>query len=100
MAVNSDAADNEIKRSFIIERLTQFYDVVFFGSSWSWEQSLIAETSVEMNFAVARAFELFENYVVHARASVNERCRNDCQRAAFFDVARRAKESLRPLQGV
>src|ERR1043165_10180288 len=36
MAVNSNSADNEIKRSFVIERLTQFYDVVLFGSSWNW----------------------------------------------------------------
>src|ERR1043165_5296709 len=36
MPVNGNTTDNKIERSFIIERLTQLYEVVFFGSSWNW----------------------------------------------------------------
>ena len=64
----------------------------------SREQTLVAQAAIEMDFAVAGAFELFENHVVHARAGIDQRSRNDRQRAAFFDVARRAEETLRSLQ--
>src|SRR5205823_528160 len=55
---------------------------------------------VEMNLAVARALELLEDHVVHARAGVNEGRRDDRERTALLDVARRAEEALRALQGV
>src|SRR5436305_12555336 len=48
MAVNSDAADNEIKRSFVIERLTQFYDVVFFGSSGNCQRFFHSSNSSKL----------------------------------------------------
>src|SRR2546422_8366780 len=47
-------------------------------------------------FRSASALELFEDHVVHARTGIDERSGDDGQRAAFFDVARRAKETLRP----
>ena len=53
-----------------------------------------------MDFAVAGALELFEDHVVHARTGIDERGRDDGQRAALFNVAGRAKETLRPLQRI
>src|SRR5205085_3932445 len=38
------------------------------------EEAFINEPAVEMDFAVARTFELFKDHVVHARAGVNQ-CR-------------------------
>src|SRR5215217_5357268 len=65
-----------------------------------WKQSLITQTTIEVDFRVTRTFELFEYHVVHARAGVDQRRGDDRQRAAFLDVARRAEESLRTLQRV
>jgi hypothetical protein len=58
------------------------------------------ELAVEVDFHVARALELLEDDVVHARAGVDQRRRDDRERAALLDVARRAEEALRPLQRV
>ena len=49
---------------------------------------------------IAGALELLEDHFVHAAAGIDQRGRDDGQRAAFLDVARRAEEPLRPLQGV
>ena len=35
------------------------------------EKSLVAEPAIQMNLGVARAFELFKDHVVHARAGVD-----------------------------
>src|ERR1044072_1819005 len=64
------------------------------------EQSLIAQATIEVDFRVTSSFELFEDHVVHARAGIDQRGRDDRQRTAFFDVARGAEETLRTLQGV
>src|SRR4051812_5325730 len=53
-----------------------------------------------MYLAVARALELLEDHVIHARSSIDEGGRDDRQAAALFDVARRAEKALRALQGV
>jgi hypothetical protein len=52
------------------------------------------------DFRVARTLELFEDHFVHTAAGIDQRRRDDRQRAAFLDVARGAKEALRPLQGI
>src|SRR5690606_4718072 len=52
---------------------------------------------------VARALELLEDHVVHARAGIDERGRDDRERAAALarvDLARTAEESLRLLERV
>jgi hypothetical protein len=61
---------------------------------------LVGELAVEHDLAVAGALELLEDDLVHARAGVDERGGDDRERAALFDVARRAEETLRALQRV
>ena len=53
-----------------------------------------------MDFTVASAFELFKNDFVHAAAGVDQRGRDDGERAAFFHVARRAQKALGAVQCV
>src|SRR5204863_9683739 len=62
--------------------------------------ALVDQLALEVNFHVASAFELFENYVVHAAAGVDQGRRDDGERSAFFDVARGAEETLGALEGV
>ena len=64
------------------------------------EGALVGELAVEDDFRVAGALELFEDHFVHAAAGVDQRGRDDGERAAFLDVARGAEEALRPLQRV
>ena len=64
------------------------------------EHAAIGQLAIEVDLEVAGALELLEDHFVHARAGVDQRGRDDRQRAAFFDVARRAEEALRPLQRV
>src|SRR5688572_5873670 len=59
------------------------------------EEALVGEPAVEVDFRVAGALELLEDDVVHARAGVDERGRDDGQGTALLDVARRAEEALR-----
>ena len=47
---------------------------------------------IENHLHVASALELFEDDFIHARAGIDERRGDDGQRAAFFDVPRRAEE--------
>jgi hypothetical protein len=49
---------------------------------------------------VTGALELFEDDFVHSAAGIDQRGRDDGQRPAFLDIARRTEESLRALQGV
>src|SRR5579884_1687480 len=65
-----------------------------------WEDALIHQLAVQVDFHIAGAFELFKDHVVHAASSVYQGRGDDRQAAAFFHVARRAKEALGPLQGV
>ena len=64
------------------------------------EDALVRELAVEDDFRVAGALELFEDHFVHAAAGIDQRGRDDGQRAALLDVARRAEEALGPLQRV
>jgi hypothetical protein len=64
------------------------------------EHAPVGELPIEVDLHVAGALELLEDHVVHARAGVDERGGDDGERAALLDVARRAEEALRPLQGV
>src|SRR5579884_3653689 len=65
-----------------------------------WEDALVPQFAVQVDFHIAGAFELFKDHVVHAASSVYQGRGDDRQAAAFFHVARRAKEALGPLQGV
>ena len=62
--------------------------------------ALLGHPPVEVDFHVAGALEFLVDHVVHARAGIDQRRRNDGQRAAFLDVASCAEEALRPLQCV
>ena len=53
-----------------------------------------------MQFHVAGALEFFIDDFVHARTGVDQRRCQDGQAAAFLDIARRAEETFRPLQGI
>jgi hypothetical protein len=64
------------------------------------EHAAVGELAIEVDLGVARPLELLEDHFVHARAGVDQRGRDDGQRPALFDVASRAEEALRPLQGV
>ena len=64
------------------------------------EGALVGDLAVEDDFRIARALELFENDFVHARAGIDQGGRDDGQRPAFLDIARRAEKPLRPLQRV
>src|SRR6516162_258976 len=50
------------------------------------ENASVHQGTVEVDFHVAGAFELFKDDFIHARAGIDERGRNDGERAAFFDV--------------
>ena len=47
-----------------------------------------------------RTFKFFEDNFVHFRTSINQRSRDDGQRATFFDVTCRTEETLWFLEGV
>src|SRR5262249_2187990 len=64
------------------------------------KDSLVDELAVQADFHVARTLELFEDHVIHAASRINQRRSDDSQTAALFDVARRAEETFRTLQGV
>ena len=64
------------------------------------EGALVGDLAVEHDFGIAGALELLEDHLVHARAGVDERRRDDGERAALLDVARGAEEALGPLQRV
>src|SRR6185437_1501547 len=60
--------------------------------------ALLGETAIELDLAVARALELLEDHVVHARARFHERRGNDRERTAAMlrrDGARGSEEGLR-----
>ena len=58
----------------------------------------IRELAVEDQLHVARAFELLENQLVHARTGVHQRRGEDGQRAAFLDLARGGEHLARDFQ--
>src|SRR5690606_13777507 len=67
------------------------------------EDTLVGQLTGQDQLAVARALELLEDHVVHARAGVDQRRRDDRERAATLtriDLARAAEEALRLLQRV
>ena len=66
----------------------------------AWEGAAFHEFAVEVEFAVAGAFEFFEDDFVHARAGVDEGGRDDGERSAVFDVSCSAEEALWFVQGV
>ena len=51
-----------------------------------------------MQFHVARALEFFVDQVVHPAAGLYQRCRQDRDAAAFFDVSGGAEELFRFMQ--
>ena len=62
------------------------------------EDPLVREASVELELHVARALELLEDHLVHLRAGLDQGGRQDGQRAAVLDVARRTEEPLRRVE--
>src|ERR1700738_4301363 len=64
------------------------------------EGALVGNLTIEDELGVARALELLEDHFVHARAGVDQRGRDDGERAALFDVTCRTEEALRTLQRI
>src|SRR3569833_2103392 len=64
------------------------------------EDTLLGNAPVEMDFAVAGAFEFLKEHVVHLGPRVDQGSREDREAATLFDVARRTEETLRPLQRI
>ena len=62
--------------------------------------ALFGHATVQVDFAVAGALELFVDHFVHAAAGIHQRGADNGERATFFDVAGRAEEALGALQGV
>src|SRR5207248_8202487 len=62
--------------------------------------ALVSDLAIEHDFRVTGALELLEDHLVHAAAGIDERGRNDRERASLLDVARGPEEALRPLQRV
>src|SRR6185437_1924049 len=64
------------------------------------EHALLGDAAVQVDLAVAGALELLVDHIVHLRAGIDQGSRENREAAAFLDVARGAKEALRPLQRV
>src|SRR5579875_2869526 len=64
----------------------------------SGEQPLVGEFAAQPQLHVAGALELLEDDLVHPGAGLDQRGREDRQRAAVLDVARRAEEPLRRVE--
>src|SRR2546422_8558889 len=64
------------------------------------EGAPLGDPAVEDHLRVARALELLEDHLVHARSGVDQRGRHNGERAARLDVAGRAEEPLRLLERV
>ena len=62
------------------------------------EDALVSELAIELELHVAGALELFEDHLVHARAGLDQRGREDRERSAVLDVAGGAEESLRRIE--
>ena len=64
------------------------------------EDPLLSDAPLEVQFLVTRALELFVDDLVHLRAGLDERRRDDGEAASLFDIPRGAEEALRTLKGV
>src|SRR4029079_2587605 len=62
------------------------------------EDALLGQLPVEAQLLVPGALELLEDDLVHAGPGLDERARDDRERAALLDVARGAEKSLRRVQ--
>src|SRR5690606_31050857 len=62
------------------------------------EDSSLRELAVEMKLHVARALELLIDDIVHPRARIDKRRRQNRKAAALLDVARRPEEPLRAME--
>src|SRR6266536_617142 len=58
------------------------------------EDAALGQLAVQPNLHVPGALELLEDDLVHARAGVHQRGREDRQRAAVLDISGRAEEAL------
>src|SRR6201999_2409289 len=64
------------------------------------EDTLVGDLTVEDDFRVTGALELFEDDFVHAAAGIDQGGGDDRERAALLDVAGSTEEALRALQRV
>src|SRR5882762_7319056 len=64
------------------------------------EDALVRDLAVEHELRVTGALELLEDDLVHARAGLDQRGRDDGERSPVLDVARGAEEALGALERV
>ena len=58
------------------------------------EDALVGDLAIEHDFAVAGAFELFEDHFVHPAAGIDQRGGDDRQRTALLDIPGCTEEAL------
>ena len=66
----------------------------------SREYTLVRNLAIKNDFGVTCTLKFFEDDFIHTAARIDQSGRDDGQRTAFFDVTRRTKEALRPLEGI
>src|SRR5262249_7658666 len=64
------------------------------------EHAFVDEFAIEADFHVAGAFEFFKDDVIHAASGIDQRCRDNRQAAALFNVTGSTEEALWTLKGV
>src|SRR5437667_181461 len=84
----------------LIDTGSRMDEVIFEEFKGTGNSEIVLDRKVEHDFRIAGALELLEDHLIHARAGIDEGRRDDRQGTALFDIARGAKEALRPLQRV
>ena len=77
-----------------------FFACARFQNVHSREHTFIRHFAIQHDFAVTSAFELFKNHFIHPAAGINQRCGDNRQAAALFDVPRSPEKPLWALQCV
>ncbi len=68
--------------------------------SMAGKMRLSANLTVQNDFRVTGALEFFEDDFIHTATGIDERRRDNRQRATFLDVSRRTEEALWPLESI
>ena len=60
----------------------------------------VGQAAIEDQLHIACSFEFFKDHLIHSRACIDQRCRNDGQRSALFDITSSSKETFWLMQGI